>query len=54
LPGSGGGGDDDLPPHDHVGCLLAAVRAGCGMALIQVLMAIAILLVALISFFFFR
>jgi hypothetical protein len=45
---------EDLPPRDTVGCLLAAGRAGCGMALIQFLMALAILLAALASFFFFR
>jgi hypothetical protein len=47
-------GGEDLPPRDSVGCLLVAIRTGCGMMLIQALMALAILLAALVSLLFFR
>jgi hypothetical protein len=47
-------GGEDLPPRDHVGCLILAVRTGCGMMLLQALMALAILLAALVSLLFFR
>jgi hypothetical protein len=47
-------GGDDLPSRDHAGCLIAAARAGCGMMLLQALMALAILAAALISLLFFR
>lgn len=47
-------GGEDLPPRDHAGCLIVAVRAGCGMALIQTLMALAIILAALLSLLLFR
>ena len=45
---------DDLPPHDHAGCLWVAVRAGCGMAILYILMAIGIALAALLSLLLFR
>ena len=45
---------EPLPPRDNVGCLFAAARLGCGMAILQILMAIAILLAALVSLLFFR
>lgn len=45
---------EPLPPRDNVGCILAAARLGCGMAILQILMALAILLAALFSFLFFR
>jgi hypothetical protein len=45
---------EPLPPRDNVGCVLLALRTGCGMALIQILMALGILLAALISLLFFR
>lgn len=47
-------GGEDLPPRDNVGCLLVAIRTGCGMMLIQALMALAIILAALVSLLFFR
>lgn len=47
------GEGDTLPPRDHVGCFLVAMRAGCGMALLQILMALAILAVAILSLIFF-
>lgn len=49
--------DDDgepLPPRDSVGCVMVALRAGCGMAALQILMALAIILAALFSLLFFR
>jgi hypothetical protein len=49
-----GAGGEPLPPRDPVGCLYFAARVGCGMAILQILMALAIILVALISLFFFR
>lgn len=48
------GAEEDLPPRDNAGCLILAMRTGCGMALIQVLMALGILLAALLSLLFFR
>jgi hypothetical protein len=51
---SGHAGGEDLPPRDHVGCLLAALRLGCGMMLLQGLMFLAIILAALFSLLFFR
>lgn len=45
---------EPLPPRDHAGCFYVAARAGCGMALIQILMALGIILAALISLLFFR
>jgi hypothetical protein len=45
---------EDLPPRDVGGCLVAAARAGCGMAMIQILMAAAILLAAIVSLLVFR
>jgi hypothetical protein len=47
-------GDADLPPRDHVGCFLAAARLGCGMMILQILMALAIVAAALLSLLFFR
>jgi hypothetical protein len=52
-PDSHGAGDD-LPPRDHVGCLLVALRTGCGMALLWILMGLAILAAALLSLLIFR
>jgi hypothetical protein len=49
-----GGSGEDLPPRDNVGCLMLAIRTGCGMALIQILMALAIVGAALLSLLFFR
>jgi hypothetical protein len=46
--------DDDLPPRDNVGCLIAAARVGCGMMILQILMALAILFAAVFSLLFFR
>jgi len=49
--------DDDaeqLPPRDTAGCFILAVRTGCGMALIQILMALAIVAAAILSLMFFR
>lgn len=46
--------DEPLPPRDPVGCVMVALRAGCGMAALQILMALAILLAALFSLLFFR
>lgn len=45
---------EDLPPRDHAGCLIVALRTGCGMLLLQALMAIAIIAAALVSLLFFR
>jgi hypothetical protein len=45
---------EDLPERDTVGCLLLAARTGCGMALIQILMALAIIGAAILSLIFFR
>lgn len=47
-------GGEDLPPRDHVGCLYAALRVGCGMAALQLIMFLAIVFAALISLLFFR
>jgi hypothetical protein len=47
-------GGEDLPPRDHVGCLIVALRTGCGMILLQAIMAAAIIAVALLSLLFFR
>jgi hypothetical protein len=47
-------GGEDLPPRDHVGCLLVALRTGCGMAILWIMMAAAIAAVALLSLLFFR
>jgi hypothetical protein len=47
-------GGEDLPPRDHVGCLYVAIRIGCGMMLLQAIMAVAILVAALVSLLFFR
>ncbi|HSJ06714.1 MAG TPA: hypothetical protein VK936_08430 [Longimicrobiales bacterium] len=47
-------GGEDLPPRDHLGCLLVALRTGCGMTLLWALMAMAILGAALVSLLFFR
>jgi hypothetical protein len=47
-------GGETPSPRDHAGCLLVALRAGCGMLSLQILMALAILAVALISLLFFR
>jgi hypothetical protein len=47
-------GGEELPPRDHMGCFVLALRTGCGMALIQVLMALAIIGAAVLSFLFFR
>jgi hypothetical protein len=49
-----GPGGEDLPPRDTIGCLFAAARTGCMMALLQVLMILAILFAALVSLLFFR
>jgi hypothetical protein len=53
LPDADAGGED-LPPRDHAGCLIAALRTGCGMAILWILMALAIAGVALFSLLFFR
>jgi hypothetical protein len=46
--------DDDLPSRDHVGCLYAAARVGCGMMILWILMALAIAFAAVFSLLFFR
>jgi hypothetical protein len=46
--------DEQLPPRDTTGCCLLALRTGCGMALIQIFMALAIILAAILSLIFFR
>jgi hypothetical protein len=48
------GDGEPLPPRDPAGCVLAAFRLGCGMAALQILMAIAIIAAALLSLFLFR
>ena len=54
-PAARDGGDGEyLPPRDNAGCLLLALRTGCGMALIQILMALGIIVAALLSLLFFR
>ena len=53
-PVTDGGEHHDLPPRDHAGCLMLALRTGCGMALIQILMALAIIAAALFSLLLFR
>jgi hypothetical protein len=45
---------EPLPARDPAGCLMVALRAGCGMAALQILMALAIILAALFSLLFFR
>lgn len=45
---------ESLPPRDPAGCMMVAFRAGCGMAALQILMALGILLAALLSLLFFR
>lgn len=47
-------GGEPLPPRDNLGCLILACRTGCGMALLQILMALGIILAAVISLLFFR
>ena len=47
-------GGEQLSPRDTVGCFLLALRTGCGMALIQILMALAIIAAAVLSLIFFR
>jgi hypothetical protein len=37
-----------------VGCLYVAIRIGCGMMLLQAIMALAILVAAVVSLLFFR
>jgi hypothetical protein len=49
-----GADGEPLPPRDPVGCIMVALRAGCGMAALQILMALAIILAALFSLLFFR
>jgi hypothetical protein len=44
---TGADGGEDLPPRDHVGCLIVALRTGCGMILLQAIMAAAIIIAAL-------
>jgi hypothetical protein len=51
---AGAAGGEDLPPRDHVGCALVALRTGCGMILLQAIMAAAIAAAALFSLLFFR
>jgi hypothetical protein len=51
---AGDGAGEHTPPRDTVGCLLLALRTGCGMALIQILMAVAIIAAAILSLIFFR
>jgi hypothetical protein len=51
---TGAAGGEDLPPRDHVGCLIVALRTGCGMILLQAIMAAAIIVAALFSLLFFR
>jgi hypothetical protein len=53
LPHDAGGGEP-LPPRDPGGCLWVIARAGCGMAGLQILMALAIILAALLSLLLFR
>jgi hypothetical protein len=48
------GDGEPLPPRDPAGCMMVALRAGCGMAALQILMALGILLAALLSLLFFR
>jgi hypothetical protein len=45
---------EPLPPRDTAGCIVVAARAGCGMAILQILMALAILAAALVSLLLFR
>ena len=45
---------EDLPPRDHAGCLWVAARAGCGMAILYIMMALGIILAALLSLLLFR
>ncbi|HEX2167644.1 MAG TPA: hypothetical protein VHG09_10475, partial [Longimicrobiales bacterium] len=47
-------GGEPLPPPDPGGCLWVIARAGCGMAALQILMALGILLAALLSLLLFR
>ncbi|MEX1182721.1 MAG: hypothetical protein WEF86_05765 [Gemmatimonadota bacterium] len=47
-------GGEPLPPRDNAGCMIAVVRGCFGMALLQILMALAIIAAALISLLFFR
>ncbi|MBR9988825.1 MAG: hypothetical protein KFH98_03660 [Gemmatimonadetes bacterium] len=54
MAGDADAGGEPLPPRDAGGCAIAAARLGCGMALLQILMAIAILLAALFSLLLFR
>ena len=51
---AGDGADGHVPARDRIGCLLLAMRTGCGMALIQILMALAIIAAAILSLIFFR
>ena len=53
-PAGEGGVQEELPPRDNMGCLMLALRTGCGMALIQILMALAIIAAALLSLALFR
>jgi hypothetical protein len=47
------GGGGQLPPRDHAGCLLVALRTGCGMTILWLIMALAILAAALVSLLIF-
>jgi hypothetical protein len=47
-------GGEPLPPRDPGGCLWVIARAGCGMAALQILMALAIIAAALLSLLLFR
>lgn len=54
MPPDSDGGGEPLPRRDPGGCLWVIARAGCGMAALQILMALAIILAALISLLLFR
>lgn len=45
---------DEEHPQDRLGCALLALRTGCGMSLLWVIMFITMILVGLLSLIFFR
>jgi hypothetical protein len=49
-----GPADDDDDPRDRRGCLMLALRTGCGMASLWIIMFVTMVLVALFSLLFFR
>ena len=54
MPEAVDAGGEEIRSRDHAGCFMLALRTGCGMALIQFLMALAIIGAAILSFLFFR